>query len=168
MLQGRMRKIDKRTTLPLRVPENGGRLHEASSCSGRSRCQTAKVAPISGLPEIGNFRCAGRASPTCVRRSRARDCAAHMHGNPFRSMRAQPRMRTRERMLGSCRSGRSEFCYGPIGSLLPVWRRGFGPPPVSLSLSTLVGSVRSRMGSPVRCTRLGRRPVVRTTRRWRR
>jgi hypothetical protein len=28
MLQGRMRKIDKRTTLPLRIPKNGWRLHE--------------------------------------------------------------------------------------------------------------------------------------------
>jgi hypothetical protein len=102
------------------------------------------------------------------RRSRARSRAAHMHGNSVRSIRAQPQMRTRERTLGSCRSDSLEFCYGPIGSLLPAWRRVFGPPPVSLSRLTLVGSVRSRIGSPVRRTRLGRRPVVRTTRRWRR
>src|SRR5262249_44179899 len=42
-------------------------------------------------------------------------------------------------------------------------------PPVSRLPLTLAGSVRSRIGSPpVRHTRLGRRPVVRTTRRWRR
>jgi hypothetical protein len=35
--------------------------------------------------------------------------AARMHGNPVRSMRAQPQMRTRERTLGSCRSVSSGF-----------------------------------------------------------
>jgi hypothetical protein len=89
-----------------------------------------------------------------------------MHGNSVRWMRAQPQMRTRERTLGSCRSGSLEVCYGPIGSLLPVGG-GIGPPPVSLSI--LVGSVRSRIGrTPAWHTRLGRRPVVRMTRRWRR
>ena len=99
----------------------------------------------------------------------ARAFAPRMHGNSARSTRAQPRLRTRGRTRKSCRSGRPGVCYGPIGSLLPVWRRDFGPPPVSLLLLTLAGSIRSRIGiRSVRHTRLGRRPVVRTTRRWRR
>jgi hypothetical protein len=80
--------------------------------------------------------------------------------------------RSRKCGRASARSGHvgrsaRDLSYGPIGSLLPVWRRDFGPPPVSLSLLTLVGSVRSKSGCPPG-TRMRRRPVVRTTRRWRR
>jgi hypothetical protein len=141
-------KMDKWTALPLRIPKNGGRLHEAPS----SFLDVHDVKQQKSLVAV-----------------HARARAARMHGNPVRSTRAQPRLRTRGRTRKSCRSGGSEVCYGPIGSLLPVWRRVSGPPPVSRSLLTLVGSARSRIGSPpARRTRLGRRPVVRTTRRWRR
>src|ERR1700722_17778225 len=93
----RREKIDKRTALPLSIPKNGRRLHEAPSNSGRSRCQTAKVS---------------------VFRPCARARAARLHGSSARSMRAQPRMRARAIDL-------SRVCgfwslYGPIGPLLPV------------------------------------------------
>ena len=90
------RKIDKRTALPLRIPKKRGRLHEAPSNSGRSRCQTAKVS-----------RC----------RARARIRAAPMHGSSGRSTRAHTRMRAHA--VGSSRVVSVRCIYGPIGSLLP-------------------------------------------------
>ena len=64
MLQGLMRKIDKRTTLPLRVPKNGRRLHEASSNFWTFTMSNSK----------------GRTSPF----TRAQN-AARMHGKSVRS-----------------------------------------------------------------------------------
>src|SRR5579871_5054130 len=66
------------------------------------------------------------------------------------------------------RSGGFRCRHGPIGSLLPVWRRVFGPPPVSSSLVALVGANRSSERPPARRTRPRNRTAVRTTRRRRR